>query len=65
MKIKARGIRRVEIQAQFHVSVLATARAYVVYITKPGQVVAVGPKKEALGKAMTAAEPAIIAGASY
>jgi hypothetical protein len=42
-------IRRVEIQPQCHSSVLATARAYVVYITTPGQIVAVGPKRSTGG----------------
>ena len=43
------GIGRVEIQPQCHGSVLATARAYVVYIRKPGQIVAVGPERSTGG----------------
>lgn len=43
------GIGRVEIQPQCHGSILATARAYVVYIRKPGQIVAVGPERSTGG----------------
>lgn len=38
-----------EIQPQFYVFVLATARTYVVYIMNPGQVLAVGPKRSTGG----------------
>jgi hypothetical protein len=73
MKLKARcppgSIRRVEIQPQCHSCILATARAYVVYITTPGQIVAVGLERSTGGlhtnKAMNAARPAVITRASY